>query len=256
MKIDPSTPLSQKGLIFRPGYSYCSQSLPKLRTIWDFKEFDNFNGFISVGHVQNLNDFAVQRGIRILDCPIKFPGTEYRIPENILPWFPVIKTIANDNFSYSPNFDLEYCYITIDQSIVERNKTQRHGGAHVDGFQGERISPKLYVDHSYIVMDNTPTVFYNQPFKVDHLDPSKHNFFLEFDRQKEARYKISPQCGEIVKFNAYAVHEAAKTSETTTRTFFRMSYTVRQFDRLGNTHNPMFNYNWKMVERNIAENLR
>jgi hypothetical protein len=32
--------------------------------------------------------------------------------------------------------------------------------------------------------------------------------------------------------------------------------TVREFDRLGNTHNPMFNYEWKMVERNIAENLK
>ena len=31
----------------------------------------------------------------------------------------------------------------------------------------------------------------------------------------------------------------------------RISWEARKFDRLGNAHNPLFDYNWKMVERDI-----
>lgn len=35
------------------------------------------------------------------------------------------------------------------------------------------------------------------------------------------------------------------------RTFIRLSFEERIFDRLGNAHNPMFEYDWKMVPRDI-----
>jgi len=35
------------------------------------------------------------------------------------------------------------------------------------------------------------------------------------------------------------------------RTFFRLSYSPRMFDRLGNTHNPLFDYSWPMVPRDF-----
>jgi hypothetical protein len=56
-------------------------------------------------------------------------------------------------------------------------------GCHTDGFQGARITPKLRSDRSYVVSNTLPTVFYLQPFAVGHLDPARHNFFLDFDRQ-------------------------------------------------------------------------
>jgi hypothetical protein len=37
----------------------------------------------------------------------------------------------------------------------------------------------------------------------------------------------------------------------TKRTWVRLSFEVRIFDRLGNTHNPMFAYDWPMVPRDI-----
>ena len=41
------------------------------------------------------------------------------------------------------------------------------------------------------------------------------------------------------------------------RTWIRLSFEVRKFDRLGNAHNPMFDYDWEMVSRDIESlNLR
>ncbi len=56
--------------------------------------------------------------------------------------------------------------------------------------------------------------------------------------------------------DAYAVHTAAQVTIETDRTFVRLSYSVRKFDRLGNSHNPFFDYTWDMVERDVHLTLR
>ncbi len=53
--------------------------------------------------------------------------------------------------------------------------------------------------------------------------------------------------------NAYSVHRGVDATVDTFRTWLRLSYEVREFDRLGNAHNPLFDYNWKMVERDIEQ---
>ena len=110
------------------------------------------------------------------------------------------------------------------------------------------------IDHSYVVSNALPTVFYLQKFDVSQLDPSKDNYFAEFDRQAKKENEWRPKPFEIVMFDAYTVHkgdEVPECEKPLKRTFLRMSYTVRIFDRLGNTHNPLFNYEWEMVARDV-----
>ncbi|MES2199910.1 MAG: hypothetical protein V4489_07065, partial [Chlamydiota bacterium] len=39
------------------------------------------------------------------------------------------------------------------------------------------------------------------------------------------------------------------------RTFVRVIYSTRKYDRLGNAHNPAFDYEWEMVRREAQLDL-
>ncbi|UJR11541.1 hypothetical protein I4U23_015721 [Adineta vaga] len=56
--------------------------------------------------------------------------------------------------------------------------------------------------------------------------------------------------------DCYTVHRRVEnTSDSPVfRTWLRLSFEERRrvFDRLGNAHNPFFDYNWTMVDRDIA----
>jgi len=43
--------------------------------------------------------------------------------------------------------------------------------------------------------------------------------------------------------------------QTGFRTFLRISFDVKEFDRLGNTLNPLFDYKWEMTPREVQSGL-
>lgn len=232
--------------------------LKTFNTIWDCEQFNRINLPEMVhpltSHKKDI--FNSLTDMRILDMPIKFPGSNYRIPKEISALAPIIYDIAKNEFSGNKKVDDYYCYITIDSRDVLSGKTTRKAGLHVDGFQGARISPKLPVDHSYIVSNNNPTIFYNQAFKVgDDWDMSCHNYFEGFELQKDISKQIVYPDYSVLLMDAYCLHEAPIVTKAQKRVFFRMSYTVREFDRLGNAHNPLFDYDWQMVPRDIQSTL-
>jgi hypothetical protein len=55
--------------------------------------------------------------------------------------------------------------------------------------------------------------------------------------------------------DCYCVHRGVEASVRTPRTWLRLSFEERRrvFDRLGNAHNPLFDYAWPMVERDIEQ---
>ena len=106
-----------------------------------------------------------------------------------------------------------------------------------------------------MVSDAVPTAFYVQPFHVEGLDERYHNFFSEFNRQALPERAWYPRPYDITLMDAYTVHKAETTPYPVYRTFLRLSYTMRMFDRLGNAHNPLFNYQWEMVSRDTQSEL-
>lgn len=245
--------LSGKGSIFVPETIKSSFSFPHMNEYWNDEHFKSNNNPSNVGTVLNQELFSLNNNIRVLDMPIKFPNiNEYRIPEEISQFEDLIKQIANFEHSFNNKIDDLYCYITIDQKIVKQNEFTRKKGIHVDGFQGARIPEPLIIDHSYIVSDIIPTVFYDQSFEVGHnWDKSCFDYFLGFEEQADElkMFRFNPY--EIALINAYCLHRADIVRQDTQRTFFRMSYTVREFDRLGNAKNKMFDYDWEMVARDF-----
>lgn len=151
--------------------------------------------------------------------------------------------------------DNYYAYLTVDQGTVPAGNTQRRGGIHVDGFQGVRQSPKYEPDHSYLVSDVLPTVFYKQPFETRHLNDEHHNFFVEMDGQG---YELNAQRAnpyEVNLMDAYTLHRADAASEDTHRTIVRVTFSKHRYDRLGEGDNPLIPA-WERTHRTISESLK
>jgi hypothetical protein len=60
---------------------------------------------------------------------------------------------------------------------------------------------------------------------------------------------------EVVRCSAYTVHRADVAPRDLVRTFLRLSYSVRQFDRLGNSVNSRFGRLWSYESRDTPAHL-
>lgn len=234
-----------------------SPIIQALNQVWDLKNFKIPRVPVSLGFLpEEERRLFSQKGMpRTLDLPIKFPGSAFLVPKVFAQLRPLIQRVANYEMTINPDcFDEYYCYMTVDQGLVKKGVLQREAPCHVDGFQGARWNPKVRGNHTYVISDAIPTAYYVQPFELDHLDEAKHNFFWEFNRQvalTNSQHVWKPQAFELNLMDCYSVHRGDNATEDTFRTWVRLSFEVRIFDRLGNAHNPLFRYNWKMVPRDI-----
>jgi hypothetical protein len=240
-----------------PDIPLTSPIIRDLNTVWDLKKFLVPRIPVSLGTLSEteLEQFSRWGVPRVLDMPIKFPGSDFRLPKELAQFAPVIQRIADFEAQVNKNcFDEYYAYLTIDQGEVGTGTLQREAPCHVDGFQGARWNPKVRINHSYTVGDVLPTMYYPQPFDFSQLDEAKHDFFWEMNRQvalANSAFTWQSKPAEITLMDAYSVHRGIEAPRPMNRTWLRLSFEVRQFDRLGNAHNPMFNYDWQMVPRDI-----
>lgn len=226
-------------------------------TIWDLEQFKVPRQPVRLGHVPADERAAIARpGMpRTLDMPIKFPGSAFRVPPEFAQLRWLIQRVADLEAAVNPDYyDEYYCYMTVDQGPVRAGTLQREAPCHVDGFQGARWDPKVRINHTYTVSDVLPTAYYVQPFDFSGLDEARHNFFFEMNRQVAATnsaHEWHAEPWELTLMDAYSVHRGAAAEVDTPRTWIRLSFEVRIFDRLGNAHNPLFRYAWPMHPRDI-----
>lgn len=238
-----------------------SRIIRDIDSVWDVSKFQQPARPVSLGTLSDreLETFAAWGAPRVLDMPIKFPGSdEYRLPAPLAQFAPVIQRIANVEHRINPAHDDYYAYLTIDQRVVQASTLQREAPCHVDGFQGARWKPKARINHSYTVSDILPTAYYVQPFDLTALDEAVHDFFWEMNAQvadTNEAHRWQPAEREITLMDCYCVHRGVEATETGPRTWLRLSFEERRrvFDRLGNAHNPLFDYDWEMVERDIEQ---
>ncbi len=235
--------------------------IQSLDTIFDLEQFKTPRRPISLGKVASheLQVFQSPGAPRVLDMPIKFPDNpEYRLPRSLGQFASIITRIIAYEQAINPQVNDYFAYLTIDQGIVQEGALQREAPCHVDGFQGTRWQPKVRGNHTYTISDVLPTAYYVQAFDFDKLDEAKHDFFWEMNAQvadTKERYKWQPQAAEITLMDCYCVHRGVQAESPMPRTWLRLSYEerCRIFDRLGNAHNPLFDYDWQMVERDIEQ---
>lgn len=156
----------------------------------------------------------------------------------------------------NPNWNHYYTYLTIDQRFVEAGFTHRREGIHFDGMQGVAYPQKMPVCHSYIVCNTLPTRFYLHKFLAIHLSEARNNWFFELEQQAQKEIVFYPKPFDIFLMTAYQVHEAVPAINFTTRTFVRVEFTLKKYNRIGNTVNPLMRIDWEFIDREIPVHLR
>lgn len=194
----------------------------------------------------------------VLDMPIKFPGSDFRLPMEYAQWAPVVQRVADAEWALNKRcYDEYYCYFTLRRERVPKGGQGHYAPCHVDGFQGARWNPKVRTNHTYTITNALPTTYFIQPFDFSKLDVAKHDVFWEMNRQvaqtNSAFAWAAYEDFSLMLMDAYCVHIATDAPEETERVWLRLSFEVRQFDRLGNGHNPFFSYDWEMVPRDIEQ---
>jgi hypothetical protein len=229
---------------------------PAAKTITDKWDLKNFAQPRMPALVADASpNFGKTKLPRVLELPLKTSGMDtFAVPIEFSSLDSELKQILKTESELNPDFKDYYAYLTIDQGEVKKGVTQRRGGIHVDGFQGSRQPEKYAVDHSYVISDDVPTVFYQQPFETQHLEDGKHNFFLEMDRQLDERNAVSATPKKIYLMDAYTLHRADMAKKDTHRTFMRVLFSKHRYDRLGETENPLIPA-WPREKRGIDTTL-
>ncbi|MDP3277190.1 MAG: hypothetical protein Q8Q09_18520 [Deltaproteobacteria bacterium] len=194
----------------------------------------------------------------VLDLPIKFPGSDVRLPMEYAQFAPAIQRAVDVEWALNSQcFDEYYAYLTVRRERVPAGGQGHYAPCHVDGFQGARWTPTVRANHTYTVTNALPTMYFVQPFDLTALDLSKHDVFWEMNRQvaaTHAEFGVTDYGDfELMLMDAYCVHIAVDAPVETERVWLRLSFEVRVFDRLGNGHNPFFAYDWPMVPRDIEQ---
>jgi hypothetical protein len=189
---------------------------------------------------------------RCLDMPIRMAGRSgYYLPYEWIGLKPLLEELIGIEHQHNDNWREYYTYITVDCKYVKPEEQQRHGGLHVDGFQGSRITRKTKITRNYVMTTNGGTRFYPQPFIV--ADETKFNVFQGFDLQAEDFIVAEENTAYFM--DAYTVHESGFASREGIRTFLRLTYDLKKFDRSGNTHNSMIDYHWDMFDRKVHDTV-
>lgn len=242
--------------------------------VWDPNEFKTFNGHLPV-EVDKLRyrwAFSARTDppVRVLDMPIHMPEQGWRIPAILNQWIEMINRCMADFATIEPDPYRWYCYITVDQKPVGPGVSQRRPGAHSDSFlvdaRGVQIDVvaenrdyfgqvvNAEIDITYIAYDCMPTLFYAGPWWLD--APDNCGLVLSsFDFQKKTMTPVTYPTYTALRLTPYCVHEALinATDEAIERTFVKLAFSRFRYNRQGNTHNDLFDYDWLMVPRDLAE---
>lgn len=235
--------------------------LTRAGTLWDQGKFNLGSPPLIIDEIGYPEHLIVNT--RVLDLPVKTPsGSSLVIPEEVAFASGFCQRVIDHVYSTLPSqFEQTYAYLTVDEGLIPPHRTQRHGGLHVDGFQGGRIGDALPTDFSFIAWfgQGAPTKFYPYGFDCDGLDRDKDNFSAFWTQSAHMRSlrPLYAKPSTIYGMDAYTIHESGinSSNQDIYRLFFRLSFSVREFDRLGNTMNPFLPLGWKYASRNVSAEL-
>ena len=233
-------------------------------TKWDKAQFNGPpHTPVTIGKVRDPGMFGKWDVPRCLHLPIKLSGSDIRIPSEYAHFEQVIQDVLDFEVTHNKNMDDYFAYLTVDQARIPKANYQRVPGPHVDGIPRDKANPESQpIDHSYLVTDAIPTLFYPQRFDMTAYDLNRHHFFGIFRALSDETRTITVSPLDINLMDAYSVHTPAETHVDVNRTFIRIEFSVLEFDREGNSVNPFFScevggckYPFTFCPRPIPEHL-
>jgi hypothetical protein len=217
--------------------------LPNFRALNDIET----EGFMTLGGrpevIKSSIDVPEIYGAYILYMPILMPSRfDLRLPPGLEPLKGIIQECVTHEEQKKKNH-FKYAYLSYECSFVEAGKTQKRPGWHADGF--------LTNDVNYIWYSAQPTIFNRKPFRVT---PDHEKSIEEFEQQADERFNFTATCRSLLRIDQTVVHKAAPAEFPGVRTFVKVSFSDAEYNLKGNTHNPLFNYSWKMFDRSAVRN--
>lgn len=131
------------------------------------------------------------------------------------------------------NFHNEYVYVTVRHGIVTSETDDQW---HVDGFS---MRVPHVPEQNYICSSVNPTEFAIQPFPIpDDFDPFQHNIhnFLQDSVNVEPWQGVENQ---VYLIDPYCVHRRPSQTQSTMRTFWRISFIPIEIEDDTCTQNPL-----------------
>ncbi len=167
--------------------------------------------------------------------PIKFPYSEYKIPERLKCFQPLIDVVDS--------CDDKYVYLTAKRLYVTPDNMGNRHGWHIDGFGTNDIN--------LIWADNIPTEFCIQQFE---LDSNCSLSMIQMERQAKQQNIVTYNPGDLLKLNQEQVHRVPVSEYEGMRTFVKISVSDDLYNLKGNSHNYLFDYDWEMQDRMSTRN--
>lgn len=179
--------------------------------------------------------------------PIKMPNETQPIYEQRLKCFDaLVGAICCD---YIGEFGLDnyvnsYVYLTAKHLYQMPNCSFNRTGWHSDGF--------LTDDINYIWCDKYPTIFNKTDFDLPLDDLLSME---EMEKQAMPFNDVTYKENQLLRLNQFNIHKVAAITKGGMRTFLKVSISKDKYDLIGNSHNYLLNYDWKMKQRKEARNI-
>jgi hypothetical protein len=223
--------------------------------VWDFANLRDVHLPKELFEIPDLPAYSRLELPSCLDMPIHLPHGDYVLPNDYAPLEPLMQRAIDFFHALHPGADGLMAYLTFHSSDLVPGQLQRRGGMHVDGFQGEERPEKVPIEFSIFGANIAPTVATTQAFDLSYLDPTRHNVFAEMDRINDPALEVKLKPGVAYAMDAYTGHRADASDVAGRRNFFRITWSVSKFDRLGLTDNPCLNYSWTRQPKTYQEQL-
>lgn len=229
-----------------------------MNTVWSLEGFETPRSPLLVNLAEDAAAFSRPEDLYVADMPIKAPGSSlHLLPSELAGFREVLQQCINFEASVNDRYEADYfTYLTVHRARVARGDSLRGGLPHSDSLQGPRIQPKSVIEHGYLVANVDPPRFYPQAFDLTGLDSDVDDVARVLAEQANDRKSFQGVPYGIYLFDAYCVHEAVPAAATDLRTFFRLTMSTREFDRLGNTRHSGLGIWWPLVARPVDPTLR
>lgn len=186
----------------------------------------------SFAELSRVNNMLVKVGAQPLIVP---DG----IAASVVDWMKRCLGVAGE---VCGDIDERYVYLTVDNKPVGLGESQRVGGWHLDGLQGDEVPEKLNNCFQFLWVSDVPTEFCKQSFDSNGLDVSKHNIFDSLGSQVEDKNCFTIKAKQTYLMHCYHLHRATQATKDTERLFLRLYISHCPVTRKGATINPLIEY--------------
>lgn len=172
-------------------------------------------------------------------------GYGVQLEERLKVFEPIVKTAVSDfiqDFG-KEEYEKRFVYISA-KNLYQNGSSYNREGWHCDGFGSSDIN--------YIWSNASPTQFNFSDFNLSDDDS------LSMSEMTEQANPHNDKCYRdliLIRLDELVVHRANPNPYEGVRAFVKVSFSRDRFDLLGNTINPLIDYNWTMRLRSQSRNI-